>query len=336
MKKENRKKVVKKITVQDVTKKIFELCAATEPYQHPTKGKILSASQIKSLCPSFGPYFKNVNRIEGLEMIKIYEEEATALNIKNSGNPKLGIRMFTETGCEKIGERMPEKEQRNYFMIIRCLFHKEEVRNLLYPSKQPEPEEQLASAKHAEPAEKENEILIQFGKLILCQMDALKEQTVELKRIADSMSAIQDMLANMQAVPEVLPDRVISDPPVKEEDLESPVTSLKLKRGEKDPVYKKKPDMIQKYKEEVLEGVPAAMHNSVLNYAYRRMRDVYGVPIDTYKNEYFADTGKAIRSSLDIAHWLEFRNPAIRGLLRCCVQAVMQEEFQLKGEMVQV
>ena len=83
-------------------------------------------------------------------------------------------------------------------------------------------------------------------------MDALKEQTVELKRIADSMSAIQDMLANMQAVPEVLPDRVISDPPVKEEDLESPVTSLKLKRGEKDPVYKKKPDMIQKYKEEVL------------------------------------------------------------------------------------
>ena len=221
-------------------------------------------------------------------------------------------------------------------MIIRCLFHKEEVRNLLYPSKQPEPEEQLASAKHAEPAEKENEILIQFGKLILCQMDALKEQTVELKRIADSMSAIQDMLANMQAVPEVLPDRVISDPPVKEEDLESPVTSLKLKRGEKDPVYKKKPDMIQKYKEEVLEGVPAAMHNSVLNYAYRRMRDVYGVPIDTYKNEYFADTGKAIRSSLDIAHWLEFRNPAIRGLLRCCVQAVMQEEFQLKGEMVQV
>lgn len=102
---------------------------------------------------------------------------------------------------------------------------------------------------------------------------------------------------------------------------------LQLKREpKKGLVYKKNPDEIDIYKKQILEGVPQSMHNHVLSRAYTRMRDVYGVPLDTYKNEYFADTGKLAKSTLEIAHWLEFRNPVIKGLLHCCIETVFGAE----------
>lgn len=99
---------------------------------------------------------------------------------------------------------------------------------------------------------------------------------------------------------------------------------LQLKRDKKDLIYKKNPNELDIYRKQVLEGIPQPMQNHVLSRAYTRMRDVYGVPLDTYKNEYFADTGKLAKSTLEIAHWLEFRNPVIQGLLKCCVQTVSE------------
>jgi len=317
-----KKNIAKTITVQDVTKEIFEICRGAESYDHPTAGKIIDATQLKLLCPVCAPLLKNIGRTLTTGIVKVNEEEAQALGIKILGNPKLGIRMFTEDGCDLIGNRLPGNEQKRYFMIIRCIFHRQDVQAMLYPVMQSEPQVQSVPEK-PEKAGKED-TLLQFGKFLLCQMEIIKEQTAALNCIADSMAAIQEMIAEGQKSCTVSEKPVTDILPKKEE---KQAFSLKLKRGEKEAVYRTNPRSIQTFREEVLEGIPNAMHNSVLHYAYKRMRDVYGVPVDTYRNEYFADTGKNPKNSLEIVHWLEFRNPAIRGLLRSCVQNAMENSF---------
>lgn len=108
---------------------------------------------------------------------------------------------------------------------------------------------------------------------------------------------------------------------------------LKLKRGEKEPVYKMDSNALQRYKEKVLEGILNALHNSVLRYTYNRMCNKYGVLVDTYRNEYFADTGKTAKNILQIAHWLEFSNPAIHGLLKSYSHTAMEKNvFNMETE----
>lgn len=326
MKKGNKKETMKPMTVQDVTTEIFEHCKETEVYQHPTTGKIISSSQLKLLCPASAPYFKNSGRLLTVGTIKLSEEEAQAIGVKIFGNPKLGIRMFTEEGCETIGKRLPEDKQKRYFMIVKCLFHKDEVRNALYQEKQVESEKQIIQVKQETAAT--DEILNQFGKLLLYQTETVKAQTEELKRIADSLVSIKEMMEETKKGKTTFSKKDAICPPKEAgKEPEKPVVTLKVKRGDREPVYRTDPRKIQNFREEVLEGIPSAMHSSVLHSAYKRMRDVYGVPVDTYKNEYFAETGKPAKSSLEIVHWLEFRNPAIRGLLRSCVQNAMESSF---------
>lgn len=178
---------------------------------------------------------------------------------------------------------------------------------------------------------KSSVLLQTLEQLLQSQIDAIQMQTAEQKRIADSLVRIQGSLADLVSIIQKSTNPFKDEEQVnnfiKAESEKKPFVTLKLKREEKDPIYKKRPEIIQKFKEQVLEGIPEAMHNSVLHSAYKRMRDVYGVPVDTYRNEYFADTGKVTKSSLEVVHWLEFRNPAIRGLLHCCVQTVMSENF---------
>ena len=325
MQKGNKKEKVRNITVQDVTKEIFELCKETEPCQHTTAGKVISVSQLKTLCPSCAPYFKNFSRlIPASETVKLSEEEAQAMGVKIFGNPNLGIRMYTEKGCEQIGMRLPESAQKHYFLIVKCVFHKEEVKEALYPGKTAEPEKKETPSSTKSTVNED--ALTQMGKIMLYQMEIMKEQAAALSRIADSMSAIQKMMAENQKRKDVLTGKQVVHLPEKTEKIEEKNLgmSLKLKRGEKDPVYRVNPRSVQAFREDVLEGIPNALHNSVLHHAYTRMRNVYGVPVDTYRNEYFADTGKPSKNSLEIVHWLEFRNPAIRGLLKSCVQNAME------------
>lgn len=320
---EKNKGISTNVTVKDVTKETFELCTAIQPYEHPTAGKIVSAAQIKQMCIACAPLLKNAGRVVSTGIVKVDEEEAKSLGIKNFGNPRLGIRMFTEEGCELLGKRLPASERKRYFMMLKCIFHRQEVQEILYPDRKPEPER---SPKEQPPYSNDENALDKMGKLLVLQTEAVREQTKALKQIAASMSAIQALLEKIQdqanssagnAAPVFLEKK-------EETDSDNFPPRLNLRRGEKEPVYKMDPNALQKYKEEVLEGIPNAMHNSVLHYAYNRMRDKYGVPIDTYRNEYFADTGKVAKNSLQIAHWLEFRNPAICGLLKSCVRTAIE------------
>lgn len=321
---EKNKGISKMITVKDVTKEVFESCATTQPYEHPTAGKIVSAAQIKRLCPSCAPLLKNIGRTVSTGIVKVDEDEAKSLGIKNYGNPRLGIRMFTEEGCELIGKRLPASDRKQFFMIIKCVFHRQEVQDILYPDRRSESKQ---SSKEQLPCNHNENALVQIGKLLVLQTEAVREQTKALKQIAASMSVIQELLEKSQNQLTVPIDNVEANLAVKKEDVGSfdIPAHLKLKRGEKEPVYKMDSNALQRYKEEVLEGIPNALHNSVLHYAYNRMRDKYGVPVDTYRNEYFADTGKTAKNSLQIAHWLEFRNPAIRGLLKSCAHTAIEK-----------
>lgn len=326
------KGISKMITVKDVTKEVFESCTATQPYEHPTAGKIISAAQLKQLYPSCTPLLKNIGRTIPTGIIKVDEDEAKSLGIKNYGNPRLGIRMLTEEGCELIGKRLSASDRKQFFMIIKCVFHRQEVQDILYPDRK---QESKQPSKEQLPCSYNEDALAQIGKLLVLQTEAVREQTKALKQIAASMSVIQGLLEKSQNQPAIPISNVETGLAAKKEDengFDIPV-HLNLKRGEKDAVYKIDPNALQKYKNEVLEGIPSALHNSVLHYAYNRMRDKYGVPVDTYRNEYFADTGKVAKNSLQIMHWLEFRNPAIRSLLKTCVYSAMEKNvFPMKTE----
>lgn len=328
---EKNKGISTNVTVKDVTKETFELCTAIQPYEHPTAGKIVSAAQIKQMCIACAPLLKNAGRVVSTGIVKVDEEEAKSLGIKNFGNPRLGIRMFTEEGCELLGKRLPASERKRYFMMLKCVFHRQEVQEILYPDRKPEPER---PPKEQLPYSNDENALDKIGKLLVLQTEVVREQTKALKQIAVSMSAIQVLLEKIQDQANSSMSNAASGFMVKkgETDSDNFPPRLNLRRGEKEPVYKMDPNALQKYKEEVLEGIPNAMHNSILHYAYNRMRDKYGVPIDTYRNEYFADTGKTAKNSLQIAHWLEFRNPAIRGLLKSCVRTAMEVSNTETGE----
>ena len=324
---EQKKKSLKSKKSLVITKEMFALCAETAPVCHLEEGNIVSASQLRAVYPSFSSIMKNRRMMRDCANVRLTEEEALQLGVQIMGNPNLGVRMFTEADCLSILDKLEEDLQPEFAGIIRCIFHKEEVRAMLYQDGA-KPEMKTEEISSRSPVSQESVVSFkELERLIQVPIETIQAQTAEQKRIADTLVLLQSTLAELVTLIKANP----ADPAVISKELQKPMpetkpfVTLKLKREEQDPVYKKNPAEIQKFKDKVLDGIPNAMHNSVLHSAYNRMRDVYGVPVDTYQNEYFADTGKVAKNSIEIVHWLEFRNVAIRGLLRCCVQTVMQE-----------
>lgn len=334
------------VTVQDVTKQVYERFKIVnnikkiKPSVHPTLGQVVTLSMMKSLYPACYAPFKSIKTLTDEDTIKLSGEEAKALEIPISGNPHLGIRVYTESACEKITRSMTPEATKEFLMIVRCVFHEKEVRDHVYPEAKTEKSGEPAKSETASsvvqvPAE--NKDYVALINVITEQNKLLSEQNQYQKALAESMAMLQSSIAEfLQAVKQTSADSTQQENQEKSETTDSteekPKFVLKLKRDIKDPIYKKNYDALKKYKESVLMDIPTAMHNSILSAAYTRMKNVYGVPADTYRNEYFADTGKKANSTLEIVHWLEFRNPAIHGLLRCCVETVMKGQNTLDSD----
>lgn len=324
---EQKKKSLRSKQKLVITKEMYALCKETIPVHHLQEGDVVSASQLRAVYPGFSAIMKNRRLLQDCVNLRLTEEEALQLGVQIMGNPKLGVRMFTEADCLSILEKLEEKAQPEFAGIIRCIFHKEEVHAMLYPE-ETKPEMKAEEVSSADAVSQESAVSSkELEQLLQTQIEVIQAQTAEQKRIADTLALLHGTLAELVELAKAKPadSAMVSEEPPKPVCETKPFVTLKLKRKEKDPVYKKNPTEIQKFKDAVLDGIPNAMHNSVLHSAYNRMRDVYGVPVDTYQNEYFADTGKMAQSGIEIVHWLEFRNVAIRGLLRCCVQTVMKE-----------
>lgn len=359
MDKKKKTKEILNVTVQDVTIEDFVRCKDIPLYQDKTLGLTVTKQNIKKVFPVCTEAFKYAMSKSGILNDScsrhVKEEEAKQIGIQITGNPRLGIRLYNEEGCERVANSMTDQEKaREFLRLIRCIFHKEEVQSRLYP-KTEETEKVTESKSNAPNSEhiicnqnyedlvaaiaESNKLMneqVKYNQKLLESLDVIGKSMFLLANAVSKLEEIYSQVnqnTNVIAESEIQP--LISEEPLNEfQKLEQMKSNGKnaeliLKREPKGRIYKKRHDDVQKYKDNVLHGIPQPLRHNVLNHAYIRMRDVYGVPLDTYKNEYFGDTGKVANSTLDIAHWLEFRNPNIKGLLRCCVEAVLPECNQL-------
>lgn len=275
-------------------------------------------------------------------------EEAKLMNIRISGNMRLGVRLYNEKACTELAALVDPELRHEYATFIQCVFHRDEVRKYLYQPPVEEKQESDNTATDArdvsvnidmkgllESFELSNQLMleqVEASKKIANKMDSMGKAVVMLSEyIAQLVNQNAELINyigtlqkdNTKEIPKIeIPERFKE---LERSHANGNTIKLNLKRVDKMPVYKKRFDEMQTYRDEIVANVPREVQNSVLSHAYTRMRDVYGVPLDTYKNEYFADTGKSAKSTLEIAHWLEFRNPVINGLLRCCVETVFPE-----------
>lgn len=352
------------ITIDDITKEEFENAKEVEIYRHPKIGTVITKTATRKLCPDGYYIFRTTagQHLTEEESVHLNQEEAAELSVPITGNPKLGVRLYNENACRTLAASMPETLQKNFLKMIFCLFHREELEKHFNPKPAEESVvtyNNVSTDSEIKDLLVQNTILLkqqnEYQKQTaeaLCRIANLIERFIDKKlstEIADvenmknffigcsklketegsndqlepiTESNLKDAEKPAENIPEEEPDITYQEiQRLKESG--TPIV-LQLKRDKKDLIYKKNPSEIDIYKRQVLEGIPQPMHNHVLSRAYTRMRDVYGVPLDTYKNEYFADTGKLAKSTLEIAHWLEFRNPVIQGLLRCCVQTVSE------------
>lgn len=69
---------------------------------------------------------------------------------------------------------------------------------------------------------------------------------------------------------------------------------------------------------------------TVLHEAYTRMRNVYGVVWEQLEKEYTREYGERAESTMQLAYFLESSYPKFRGILKGCVNTVLEERHMDK------
>lgn len=344
---------LKPIDIVDITKEDFKKYEKVEVFNYKELGPCVIRSSFVQLFDIDKNRLADTikRKLNDAVSVHVSHDEAIRIGIRINGNPNLGVRLFSEAACMIVASLVKPELQREFMIFIKCVFHRDEVRAHLFPVEKKHEESSIVIPE-TQPAKQEVSVNIDMkgllesfelsNQLMLEQVEASKKIASKMDCMGKAVVMLSEYIAqlvnqnaelinyigtlqkdNTKEIPKIeIPERFKE---LERSHANGNTIKLNLKRGDKMPVYKKRFDEMQTYRNEITANIPREVQNSVLSHAYTRMRDVYGVPLDTYKNEYFADTGKSAKSTLEIAHWLEFRNPVINGLLRCCVETVFPE-----------
>ena len=341
------------VQISEISKEEFERYKGIITVEMPGIGRSIAKSELKKYIPESASAFRKLRMQPESDSVHLSQEEAEKVGIKISGNPKLGVRLYNEQGCKVIAPYMG----RDYLVMLCCAFHREEIIARLYPAPA-KAEAKTLETDGANNYSRDTKIDDNRREIVLLEglLESHQKTEAALTRIADLFEkylAIQSCapcnvpqkeegvkgsdpeneknggisgpLLSVSEVPDSTPSLSGSE---KFQDLKSihesgSTVPLKLKRSNNDPIYRRDEKSYKDYCKRTLQGVREDDWNLALKLGYDRMRDVYGVPVDTYKKEFFEDTGKRAKSSLEVAYWLEFRNPALKGLLRACIETEM-------------